>query len=84
VDSEFCEVQEQIKLLHEERKKLLDALRQLEMANLEAEASGIHDDVYQLRNHKYSSLGRGKYSGTQNFYRVIVLLFTASLSLSLF
>jgi hypothetical protein len=54
------------------------------MANLEAEASGIHDDVYQLRNHKYSSLGRGKYSGTQNFYRVIVLLFTASLSLSLF
>ncbi|CAD5327686.1 unnamed protein product [Arabidopsis thaliana] len=62
VDSEFCEVQEQIKLLHEERKKLLDALRQLEMANLEAEASGIHDDVYQLRNHKYSSLGRGKYS----------------------
>jgi len=31
VDSEFCEVQEQIKLLHEERKKLLDALRQLEV-----------------------------------------------------
>ncbi|XP_024010109.1 oxysterol-binding protein-related protein 2B isoform X3 [Eutrema salsugineum] len=32
------------------------------MANLEAEASGIHDSVYQLPNHKYSSLRRGKYS----------------------
>lgn len=31
VDSEFSEVQEQIKLLHEERTKLLDALRQLEV-----------------------------------------------------
>lgn len=31
VDSEFSEVQEQIKLLHEERKKLLDALKQLEV-----------------------------------------------------
>ncbi|EFH48917.1 hypothetical protein ARALYDRAFT_490050 [Arabidopsis lyrata subsp. lyrata] len=62
VDSEFSEVQEQIKLLHEERTKLLDVLRQLEMANLEAETSGIHDNVYHLRNHKYSSLGRGKYS----------------------
>lgn len=31
VDSEFSEVQEQIKLLHEERTKLLDALKQLEV-----------------------------------------------------
>ncbi|KAL0711987.1 hypothetical protein Bca4012_018965 [Brassica carinata] len=46
VDSEFSEVQEQIKLLHEERTQLLDALKQLEMANLEAEASGIHESVY--------------------------------------
>ncbi|CAH8358378.1 unnamed protein product [Eruca vesicaria subsp. sativa] len=62
VDSEFSKVQEQIKLLHEERTKLLDALKQLEMANLEAETSGIHESVYQLPNHKYSSLSRGKYS----------------------
>ncbi|KAF8075411.1 hypothetical protein N665_1095s0002 [Sinapis alba] len=62
VDSEFSEVQEQIKLLHEERTKLLDALKQQEMANLEAEASGIHESVYQLPNHKYSSLRSGKYS----------------------
>ncbi|KAL0734702.1 hypothetical protein Bca4012_010912 [Brassica carinata] len=50
--SEFSEMHEQIKLLHEERTNLFDALRQLEEANLEAGASGIH-----------SSLGRGKYSG---------------------
>lgn len=31
VDSEFSEVQEQIKLLHEERTKLLNALKQLEV-----------------------------------------------------
>ncbi|CAH2071457.1 unnamed protein product [Thlaspi arvense] len=62
VDSEFSEVQEQIKLLHEERTKLLGALKELEMANLEAEASGIHDSVYQLPKHKYSSSRRGKYS----------------------
>ncbi|XP_013630009.1 PREDICTED: oxysterol-binding protein-related protein 2B isoform X3 [Brassica oleracea var. oleracea] len=62
VDSAFSEVQEQIKLLHEERTKLLDALKQLEMANLEAEASGIHESVYQLPNHNYSSLRSGKYS----------------------
>ncbi|KAJ4868137.1 Oxysterol-binding protein-related protein 2B [Raphanus sativus] len=62
VDSEFSEVQEQIKLLHEERTKLLNALKQLEMANLEAEASGIHESVYQLPDNKYSSLRSGKYS----------------------
>ncbi|CAF1825386.1 unnamed protein product [Brassica napus] len=32
------------------------------MANLEAEASGIHESVYQLPNHNYSSLRSGKYS----------------------
>uniref|UniRef100_A0A1J3FLK5 Oxysterol-binding protein-related protein 2B n=1 Tax=Noccaea caerulescens TaxID=107243 RepID=A0A1J3FLK5_NOCCA len=62
VDSEFSEVQEQVKLLHEERKKLFDALKQLEMANLEAETSGIHDNGYRLPNPKYSSSRRGKYS----------------------
>ncbi|KAJ0250247.1 Oxysterol-binding protein-related protein 2B [Hirschfeldia incana] len=62
VDSEFSEAREQIKLLHEERTKLLDALKQLEMANFEAEASGIHESVYQLPDHKYSSLRSGKYS----------------------
>ncbi|KAF2542461.1 hypothetical protein F2Q68_00029751 [Brassica cretica] len=49
--SEFSEMHGQIKLLHEERTNLFDALRQLEEANLEAGAPGIH-----------SSLGRGKYS----------------------
>ncbi|XP_010529489.1 PREDICTED: oxysterol-binding protein-related protein 2A-like isoform X6 [Tarenaya hassleriana] len=34
----------------------------LKAANLEAEASGIHDSVYQLTKHGFSSLGRGKYS----------------------
>ncbi|XP_013733981.2 oxysterol-binding protein-related protein 2A isoform X1 [Brassica napus] len=49
--SEFSEMHGQIKLLHDERTNLFDALRQLEEANLEAGAPGIH-----------SSLGRGKYS----------------------
>ncbi|XP_010539671.1 PREDICTED: oxysterol-binding protein-related protein 2A-like [Tarenaya hassleriana] len=60
--SEFSEMQGQLRLLHQERTDLLDALRQLETANLEAEASGIQDNVYQLTKHEFSSLGRGKYS----------------------
>lgn len=36
----------------------------LQAANLEAGASGIDDNVYQLTKHEFSSLGRGKYSGT--------------------
>ncbi|KAL1201694.1 Oxysterol-binding protein-related protein 2A [Cardamine amara subsp. amara] len=60
--SEFSEMHGQVKLLHEERTNLLDALRQLEAANLEAGASGIHNNVYQLTKHEFSSLGRGKYS----------------------
>ncbi|KAG7546564.1 Pleckstrin homology domain [Arabidopsis suecica] len=51
--SEFSEMHGQVKLLHEERTNLLDALRQLEAANLEVGASGKHE---------FSSLGRGKYS----------------------
>ncbi|XP_033132915.1 oxysterol-binding protein-related protein 2A isoform X2 [Brassica rapa] len=60
--SEFSEMHEQVKLLHEERTNLFDALRQLETANLEAEASGNDDNGYQLTKHAFSSLGRGKYS----------------------
>ncbi|KAF8114953.1 hypothetical protein N665_0030s0002 [Sinapis alba] len=60
--SEFSEMHEQIKLLHEERTNLFDALRQLEAANLEAGASGVDDNGYQLTKHGFSSLGRGKYS----------------------
>ncbi|KAG2291581.1 hypothetical protein Bca52824_038250 [Brassica carinata] len=60
--SEFSEMHEQIKLLHEERTNLFDALRQLETANLEAEASGNDENGYQLTKHGFSSLGRGKYS----------------------
>ncbi|GAV87567.1 PH domain-containing protein/Oxysterol_BP domain-containing protein [Cephalotus follicularis] len=60
--SEFSEIQHQLKVICEERSNLLDTLRQLEAANIEAEASGIHDGEYQLTKHEFSSLGRGKYS----------------------
>ncbi|KAJ7952480.1 Oxysterol-binding protein [Quillaja saponaria] len=60
--SEFSEMQGQLQILCEERSNLLDTLRQLEAANIEAEASGIHDGEYQLTKHDFSSLRRGKYS----------------------
>ncbi|XP_048141118.1 oxysterol-binding protein-related protein 2A isoform X4 [Rhodamnia argentea] len=59
--SEFSEVQGQLQLLCEERTNLLDTLRQLEAANLEAEAPGINDADYVLPKHEFSSIGRGKY-----------------------
>nr|GMC96859.1 oxysterol-binding protein-related protein 2A-like isoform X1 [Ipomoea batatas]GMD75049.1 oxysterol-binding protein-related protein 2A-like isoform X1 [Ipomoea batatas]GMD79861.1 oxysterol-binding protein-related protein 2A-like isoform X1 [Ipomoea batatas]GMD82508.1 oxysterol-binding protein-related protein 2A-like isoform X1 [Ipomoea batatas] len=62
--SEFSEVQAQLKVLSEERSSLLDTLRQLEAANIEAESSGILDGEYQLLKHEYSNLGRGKFGGT--------------------
>ncbi|TYJ41400.1 hypothetical protein E1A91_A03G018200v1 [Gossypium mustelinum] len=62
--SEFSEIQGQLKVLCEERSILLDTLRQLEAANIEAESSGIHDGDYQLSKHEYSGIGRGKYSGS--------------------
>lgn len=55
----------------------------VQMTNREAEATGIHGNAYQLANHNYSSLGRGKYSGTHNFCRLIVLLLAAFVSLFL-
>ncbi|OMO55154.1 Oxysterol-binding protein [Corchorus capsularis] len=60
--SEFSDIQGQLKVLCEERSNLLDTLRQLEAANIEAEASGIQDGDYQLTKHEYSGIGRGKYS----------------------
>ncbi|XP_042953316.1 oxysterol-binding protein-related protein 2A-like isoform X3 [Carya illinoinensis] len=60
--SEFSEIQGQLELLCEERSNLLDTLRQLEAANIEPEASGIHDNDYQLTKHEFSGLERGKYS----------------------
>ncbi|XWS38537.1 hypothetical protein CRYUN_Cryun19dG0139800 [Craigia yunnanensis] len=60
--SEFSEIQGQLKVLCKERSNLLDTLRQLEAANIEAETSGMHDGDYQLTKHEYSSIGRGKYS----------------------
>ncbi|KAL6280087.1 hypothetical protein ACE6H2_016968 [Prunus campanulata] len=60
--SEFSQIQGQYKVLCEERSNLLDILRQLEAANYEADASGIHDGEYQLTKHEFSSLGQGKYS----------------------
>ncbi|PON92985.1 Oxysterol-binding protein [Trema orientale] len=60
--SEFSEIQSQLKVLCQERSSLLDTLRQLEAANIDAEASGINDGEYQLTKHEFSSLGPGKYS----------------------
>ncbi|XP_057993719.1 oxysterol-binding protein-related protein 2A isoform X6 [Hevea brasiliensis] len=60
--SEFSEIQGQLKVLCEERSNLLDTLRQLEAANIEAETSGIPDGEFQLTKHEFSSLGRGKFS----------------------
>ncbi|XVF52647.1 hypothetical protein PTKIN_Ptkin05aG0035300 [Pterospermum kingtungense] len=60
--SEFSEIQGQLKVLCEERSNLLDTLRQLEAANIEAETSGIHDADYQLTKHEYTGIGHGKYS----------------------
>ncbi|CAL9029476.1 unnamed protein product [Prunus brigantina] len=60
--SEFSQIQGQYKVLCDERSNLLDTLRQLEAANYEADASGIHDGEYQLTKHEFSSLGQGKYS----------------------
>ncbi|XP_057775606.1 oxysterol-binding protein-related protein 2A isoform X2 [Salvia miltiorrhiza] len=59
--SEFSGVQGQFQLLCEERSNLLDTLRQLEAANIEAEASGINDGEYQLMKHEYRNLARRKY-----------------------
>lgn len=35
----------------------------MQAANIEAEASAVHDGEYQLTKHEFSGLGRGKYSG---------------------
>lgn len=59
--SEFSEIKGQLKSLCEERSNLIDTLRQLEAANIEGAASGVHDGQYQLMK-QFSSLGRGKYS----------------------
>ncbi|XVE65049.1 hypothetical protein DITRI_Ditri07aG0151000 [Diplodiscus trichospermus] len=60
--SEFSEIKGHLKVLCEERSNLLDTLRQLEAANIEAETSGIHDGDYQLTKHECSGIERGKYS----------------------
>ncbi|GMH26638.1 hypothetical protein Nepgr_028481 [Nepenthes gracilis] len=60
--TEFSEMQGHLKVLCEERSNLLDTVRLLEAANIEAEASGIHDSGYQLTKQECSNLGRGKYS----------------------
>ncbi|CAK9173191.1 unnamed protein product [Ilex paraguariensis] len=60
--SEFSEIQGQFNVLCNERSNLLDTLRQLEAANIEVEASGVHDGGYRLTKHGFSNLGHGKYS----------------------
>ncbi|KAJ4956268.1 hypothetical protein NE237_013051 [Protea cynaroides] len=64
MQSEFSELQGQLKLLCEERSNLLDdTLRQLEAANIKVEAPGLHESQYKLTKNEYPSLGHGKYSG---------------------
>ncbi|KAF5800623.1 putative oxysterol-binding protein [Helianthus annuus] len=58
---EFSDIQEQIKLLCEERSNLLDTLRQLEAANIDVEASGDTEREYQLTREDFSDLQRDKY-----------------------
>ncbi|XP_075522907.1 oxysterol-binding protein-related protein 2A isoform X4 [Primulina tabacum] len=60
--SEFSGVQGQFQALFKERSNLLDTLRQLEAANIEAEASGLNDREYQSMKHDYTNVARGKYS----------------------
>ncbi|CAJ2664080.1 unnamed protein product [Trifolium pratense] len=60
--AEFSELQEQLKILCQERSSLFDTIRQLEAANIEPEGSALHDSEYQLTKNGFSSLGRGKYS----------------------
>ncbi|EYU24744.1 hypothetical protein ABFS82_05G080900 [Erythranthe guttata] len=60
--SEFSGVQGQFHLLCQDRSNLLDTLRQLEAANIEAETSGINDAGYNLMKHEYTNIGRRKYS----------------------
>ncbi|XP_077245087.1 oxysterol-binding protein-related protein 2A-like isoform X2 [Tasmannia lanceolata] len=62
MQSEFSELQGQLKLFYEERFSLIDTLRQLEVANAEAVTSGIHDDHFHMMKHEMSSPGHGKYS----------------------
>lgn len=45
----------------------------VQAANIEAEASGINDGEFQLTKHEFSSLGRGKYSGTYQLCSLSVL-----------
>lgn len=59
--SEFAGIQGQFQALFKERSNLLDTLRQLEAANIEAEASG-NDGEYQSMKHDYTNVARGKYS----------------------
>lgn len=47
----------------------------MQAANIEAEASGIHDGGYQLTKHEFSGLGRGKYSGMYHMYIPLMLSF---------
>ncbi|XP_073303164.1 oxysterol-binding protein-related protein 2A-like isoform X1 [Primulina huaijiensis] len=59
--SEFSGVQGQFQALFKERCNLLDTLRQLEAANIEAEASGLNDGEYQSMKHEYTNVAGGKY-----------------------
>lgn len=60
--SEFSKIQGQLNSLCEERSNLLDTLRQLEAANIEAEAAGVSDSEFRVAKNEYSGLARTKYS----------------------
>lgn len=55
-------------------------LLHVQAANIEAEASGINDGEFQLTKHEFSSLGRGKYSGTHELCSLSLLGYFVSLS----
>ncbi|KAH9607143.1 hypothetical protein KSS87_005068 [Heliosperma pusillum] len=61
--SEFTELQGQMKVLCEERTRLLDTLRQLEASNTEIEVSGINGAEFPLTKQEYARGQRAKYSG---------------------
>lgn len=56
------------------------SLLHVQAANIEGEASGIHDGEFQLTKHEFSSLGRGKYSGTNELCSLSLFGYLASIS----
>lgn len=52
----------------------------VQAANIEAEASGVHDSEYQLTKHEFSNIGRGKYNGTNELCSPSIFGYFTSIS----